>query len=101
MQIVLDDEDSHASPCHDLAECGLNPRFRVASAPTAQSEDAHEMKGGYVMDVLDVIILAAMSVLAVFFASVAVLEWWEGRADQRSDAEVIQHPQRDQRASAA
>ncbi len=49
------------------------------------------------MGVLDGVILASMGVLAVFFASVAVMEWWDTRAearraDQRPDAQVIQHP---------
>ena len=50
------------------------------------------------MDVLDVVLVASMGVLAVFFASVAVLEWWDARAersDERADAEVIQHPRSD------
>lgn len=58
------------------------------------------------MDVLDGVILASMVVLVLFFASVAVLEWWDARAergssDQRADAQVIQHPQSDSRISAA
>ena len=49
------------------------------------------------MDVMDGVILASMGILVVFFASVAVMEWWEARAearraDQRPDAQVIQHP---------
>jgi len=50
------------------------------------------------------VILASMGVLVVFFASVAVLEWREARAersDERADAQVIQHPGSDRRASAA
>jgi hypothetical protein len=84
-----------------LAECALNPGFRVASATTVQSRSDDDDERGAVMDVVDVMILATMSVLAVFFAGVAVAEWWGARADHRSDAQVIQHPQRDQRASAA
>jgi hypothetical protein len=55
------------------------------------------------MDALDVVILASMVVLAGFFASVAAMEWRDGRsrANQRPDAQIIQHPQRDRRASAA
>ena len=58
------------------------------------------------MDVMDGVILASMVVLVLFFASVAVLEWWDGRKergslDQRADAQVIQHPQSDRRTSAA
>ncbi len=50
------------------------------------------------MGVLDGVILASMGVLVVFFASVAVMEWLDARAearrmDQRPDAQVIQHPQ--------
>jgi hypothetical protein len=63
-------------------------------------------EGGRAMDGFDVMILASMGVLAVFFASVAVAEWWDARAErrrlrQRPDAQVIQHPQRDRSASAA
>jgi hypothetical protein len=58
------------------------------------------------MDVFDVMILASMGVLVVIFACVAVLEWWDaraehGRADQRADAQVIQHPQNDRRINPA
>lgn len=50
------------------------------------------------MDVMDGVILASMGILVVFFASVAVMEWWDARAEarhanQRPDAQVIQHPQ--------
>jgi hypothetical protein len=50
------------------------------------------------MDVVDGVILASMVVLVVFFASVAVMEWWDARSDarrldQRPDAQVIQHLQ--------
>jgi hypothetical protein len=49
------------------------------------------------MDVMDGVILASMGILVVFFASIAVMEWWDARAearraDQRPDAQVIQHP---------
>ncbi|MGA9102502.1 hypothetical protein [Aeromicrobium sp.] len=57
------------------------------------------------MDVLDVMILASMGVLIVFFASVALVEWRDARTGrrthQRADAQVIQHPQRNRRPSAA
>ena len=58
------------------------------------------------MDVLDGVILASMGMLAVFFASVAVMEWWDARsegrrADQRPDAQVLQHTQRDKRVNPA
>jgi hypothetical protein len=51
-----------------------------------------------VMDVVDGVILASVSVLVVFFAVVAVMEWLDARTegrrlDQRPDAQVIQHPQ--------
>ena len=58
------------------------------------------MRKGDVVDVMDWVILSSMGVLVVFFASVAVLEWWE-RSDERDDAQVIQHPGSDTRASAA
>jgi hypothetical protein len=58
------------------------------------------------MDVFDVTILASMGVLVVFFASVAMLDWWDARAerrrlDQRADAQVIQHPHSDRRVNPA
>jgi hypothetical protein len=55
------------------------------------------------MDVLDVMILASMVALVAFFACVAVMEWRDtrSRANQRPDAQVIQHPRREHRASAA
>ena len=58
------------------------------------------------MDVLDVMILASMVALVAFFAGVAIVEWRDARAERerlskRADAQVIQHPQRDRRASAA
>jgi hypothetical protein len=57
------------------------------------------------MDVLDAMLLASMGMLAVFFASVAMLEWWDARAasrsDQRADAQVIQHRQSDRRINSA
>ena len=51
------------------------------------------------MDVMDWVILASMGVLVVFFACAAVMEWMDAR--EGSDAQVIQHPGRDTRASAA
>ena len=61
------------------------------------------MKGGSGMDVFDVAILASMVVLAAFFASIALVEWRDARrrANQLPDAQIIQHPQRERRASAA
>ena len=61
------------------------------------------MKKGNVVDVVDWVILASMSVLAVFFASVAVLEWIARteRSDERADAQIISHPGSGQKASAA
>lgn len=51
---------------------------------------------------MDWVILASMGVLVVFFARVALLEWMDARRlDEGADAEVIAHPGRDQRASAA
>ena len=60
-------------------------------------------KGGSDMDVMDLMIMASMAVLAAFFAGVAVLDWRDARAERRNapDAQVIQHPGRDRRASAA
>jgi hypothetical protein len=45
---------------------------------------------------MDGVILASMVVLVVFFASTAVMEWWDARTearrlDQLPDAQVIQH----------
>ena len=53
------------------------------------------------MDVMDVVILASMGALVVFFASVAVMDWMDGsrHEDQRADAQVIQHPQGDRRST--
>ena len=64
------------------------------------------MKWVNVMDVFDLVILASMGVLVVFFASVAFVEWWaaraaHGRSGQRPDSHVIRHPQGDRRISAA
>ncbi len=59
---------------------------------------------GNVMDVVDVAILASMGVLTVFFAWVAVTEWWESRqvrGDLGADAQVIQHPRSDRRIDSA
>jgi hypothetical protein len=77
--------------------------FRVASASPAQAFLRDQVvdlaRGrGTVMGVLDGVILASMGVLVVFFASVAVMDWLDARAearreDQRPDAQVIQHPQ--------
>jgi hypothetical protein len=58
------------------------------------------------MDVMDGVILASMGILVVFFASVAVMEWWDARAegrrlDQRPDAQVIQHRQSDKKVNPA
>jgi hypothetical protein len=53
---------------------------------------------------MDWVILASMSVLVVFFASAAVLEWmdaWAGRSNERADAQIIQHPGSNRKASAA
>ena len=61
------------------------------------------MRKGNVVDVMDWVILASMSMLVVFFASVTVLEWVARteRSNERADAQIIQHPGNDQRASAA
>ena len=64
------------------------------------------MKKGSVMDVMDGVILASMGMLVVFFASVAVMEWWDARAearhaDERPDAQVIQHPQNSKKVNPA
>jgi hypothetical protein len=56
------------------------------------------------MDVVDVAILVTMGMLTVFFAWVAVMEWWEARqarGDQGADAQVIQHPRSDRRIDSA
>jgi hypothetical protein len=55
------------------------------------------------MGVLDLLILASMSLLVVFFATVAVLEWRETRAgrSQGADAHVIEHPRADRRVNPA
>lgn len=58
------------------------------------------------MDAMDGVFLASMGVLVVFFAPVAVMEWWDARAqarraDQRPDAKVIQHPHSGSRANPA
>lgn len=58
------------------------------------------------MGVLDGVILASMGVLVVFFASVAVMDWLDARAearrgDQRPDAQVIQHPQNSTKVNTA
>lgn len=56
------------------------------------------------MDVLDLMILASMSMLIVFFAGVAVVEWWNSRAarsGEQPDAQVIQHPHSDSRVNPA
>ncbi len=55
------------------------------------------------MDVMDWVILASMSMLVVFFASATVLEWVARieRSNERADAQIIQHPGSDQKASAA
>jgi hypothetical protein len=59
------------------------------------------MRKGNVVDVMDWVILASMGVLVLFFARVAMLEWRDGLSDEKPDAEVIQHPRSDTRASAA
>jgi hypothetical protein len=62
------------------------------------------MRKGNVVDVMDWVILASMSVLVVFFASATVLEWMDARAkgsNQGADAQIFQHPGRDRKASAA
>lgn len=61
------------------------------------------MRKGNVMDVMDWVILASMSMLVVFFASTTVLEWIARteRSDERADAQVIPHPGSEQKASAA
>lgn len=59
---------------------------------------------GNVMDVVDVAILASTGMLTIFFAWVAVMEWWEARQardDQGADAQVIQHPRNDRRIDSA
>ena len=54
------------------------------------------------MGVVDVAVLASMSVLVVFFGGVAVLEWWSARrTDQRSDAHVIPHARSNREVSSA
>ena len=56
------------------------------------------------MDVVDVAVLASIGMLSVFFAWVAVMEWWEARqarADQGADAQVIQHPRSDRKIDSA
>lgn len=56
------------------------------------------------MDVVDVAILASTGMLTMFFAWVAVMEWWEARQardDQGADAQVIQHPRNDRRIDSA
>jgi hypothetical protein len=53
------------------------------------------------MDVLDLVIMASMALLAVCFASYAVLEWRDARTDRRPDAQIIQHPSRDKETSSA
>ena len=56
------------------------------------------------MDLVDVAILASMGMLTMFFAWVAVAEWWdarEAREDQQADAQVIQHPRSDRRINQA
>lgn len=61
------------------------------------------MRKGNVVDVMDWVILASMSVLVVFFASATVLEWIArtGRSSERADAQIIRHPGSSQKASAA
>ena len=56
-------------------------------------------RGGTVMTVVDVALLASMVLLAVFFAWVAVVEWREDR--QRPHAQVIQHPRSDRKIDSA
>ena len=56
------------------------------------------------MDLFDVVMMISMSVLAVFFAGVAVSEWRETRLahkGQQVDAQVIQHPRSEQRVNPA
>lgn len=56
------------------------------------------------MDVVDVAVLASIGMLTVFFAWVAVTEWWESRqarGDQGADAQVIQHPRSDRKIDSA
>lgn len=56
------------------------------------------------MNVVDVAILASTGMLTVFFAWVAVMEWWvsrRARGDQGADAQVIQHPRSDRRIDSA
>lgn len=62
------------------------------------------MRKGNVVDVMDWVILASMSMLVVFFASAAVLEWMDARSEgsiERADAQIIRHPGSDRKASAA
>jgi hypothetical protein len=59
-----------------------------------------------VMDVMDGVILASMGTLMVFFASVAMMEWWDARAEarragQKPDAQVFQHPQNSKKVNPA
>ncbi len=54
------------------------------------------------MNVIDVVFLASMGAVVVFFAGVAVLEWWDTRArhsrtSQRPEARLFQHPRSDHR----
>ena len=58
------------------------------------------------MDLFDGAVLVLMSGLAVFFASVAVLEWRDSRlsrrsSNQRPDAQVIQHRRSDRKVNPA
>ena len=56
------------------------------------------------MDVIDVAVLASIGMLTVFFAWVAVMEWWESRqarGDRGADAQVIQHPRSDRKIDSA
>jgi hypothetical protein len=89
------------TPCHDLAECALKIRHSGwLQRRRRRLRELTTMRGS-VMDILDLMILAPMSVLVVFFASVAVLEWWEPRTERRPDAQVIQHPHSDRKISSA
>jgi hypothetical protein len=55
------------------------------------------------MDVVDVAVLASIGMLSVFFAWVAVMEWWDAREARggQQDAQVIQHPRSDRQIDSA
>jgi len=56
------------------------------------------------MDLFDVAILVPIGLLAVFFATVAVMEWQDTRVardEKRGDAQVIQHARSDRSVNPA